>query len=200
VSRERVAVVSTKNVFESAKRQREVFYGKPARNPHELSFEWPRFWMHLGQTNAEIYFSNKMLNGGKWELYKHVAEAPQNLFVNAAITQLVNDRAQAVVFREGNGRARSVRHAAGAPVEFSGRSYELTGPMPKFVSDLAEFKGVQVLATDGRYYEMRLPKATWASGKRPDTGETFLLVYSDEGVHFLVTGSEIDIKKDGIVG
>jgi hypothetical protein len=121
-----------------------------------------------------------MLNGGKWEDYKHVAEAGQDLFVNPENTVIYDKD--------------------GSRVVFDGDTYEIDGPMPKYISELAQNRGLQAVLHDGNYYEIRLPKTKWGSGVHPKTGETFLVLYSPEGIHFLVTGSELDITKHGIVG
>jgi len=45
-----------------------------------------------------------------------------------------------------------------------------------------------------------MPHSVTAAALHPITGEAMLLVYSDEGVHFMVTGVKLGITKDGIVG
>ena len=180
---------------------REVFYGKRVKEEIDLPFTWPRFVRYLGRTNAEVYHSDKMLNGGKWELYKHIAEGKQFLFVNADrhTTNFLNDHGEEVELREA-GRRLSPPEGGKAPVSFSTRSYEITGPMPQHISVLADNKGVQWIASDGKFFEVRMPHSVTAAALHPITGEAMLLVYSDEGVHFMVTGVKLGITKDGIVG
>lgn len=192
-------IINVADTYDDAKRMREVFYGKPVRNERELPFTWPRFVAFLGKTNAAIYHSDKMLNGGRWELYKHVAEGPQFLFVNPQITRIVNDHGEQVELRECGRRLRAPE-GNDAPTAFYMRSYELGGSMPQHISDLAANKGVQWVAPNGRFFEMRIPRSTTAAARHPITHEAMLLVYSDEGVHFLITGPKLDITRDGIVG
>ena len=199
----KIEVIDNDEIYGRAKRHREVFYGKPVQEEKELSIQWPRFVKYLGKANAQIYYSNKMLNGGAWELYKHIAEGPQDLFINDQITTLLNDRGQPVRFvdvgaRENKGRR--IRPNDRQPSVFYADTYELKGPLPKFVADLAESKGLQWQSQDGAFWEVRIPRTIWASTVHPKTREVMLIMYSDEGIHFVITGSKLDIKKDGIVG
>jgi len=199
----KIEVIESEEVYRNAKRQREVFYGKPVKEEKQLAIEWPRFVKYLGKTNAQIYYSNKSLNGGHWELYKHIAEGPQDLFICDDITTILNDRGEQVQFvdvgaRENKGR--TARQNARNPAIFYATTYELAGPLPKYVSDLAESKGLQWQSKDGSFWEVRIPRTTWASAVHPKTREVMLIMYSAEGIHFIVTGSRLDIKKDGIVG
>jgi hypothetical protein len=176
----RVKVIDTDEVCTAATRQREIFQGKSAERHVSIGSRWPEELLFVGKCLAQIYWSNKMLNGGEWETYKHIAEAGQDLFVNPKNTVIYDKD--------------------GSRVQFHGPVYEIDGPMPKCISELAQNKGLQVVLHDGEYYEIRLPKTKWGSGVHPSTGETFLVLYSSEGIHFLVTGPELDITKHGIVG
>lgn len=195
----RQVVIDVRDTYDDAKRKREVFHGKQVQKEIPLEIQWPRFVHYLGKTNAEIYYSNKMLNGGKWELYKHIVEGPQFLFVNAEATRLLNDYSAEVEFREAGRKLRGPEGGK-VPTAFYTRSYEITGPMPQHLSQLAANKGVQWVAPNGRFFEARIPNSMTAAAVHPKTGEAILLVYSNEGVHFLITGPKLDITKDGIVG
>jgi hypothetical protein len=199
----RIEVIDNDEVYGRAARQREVFYGKPVKEEKELAIQWPTFVKYLGKTNAQIYYSNKMLNGGDWELYKHIAEGPQDLYICDSITTLLNDQGQPIRFvdvgaRENKGRG--IRRNPRDPSIFYAPTYALSGPLPKYVSDLAESKGLQWQSEDNSFWEVRIPRTTWASAVHPRTREVMLIMYSNEGIHFIVTGSKLDIKKDGIVG
>jgi hypothetical protein len=164
---------------------------------------------------AAIYWSNKSLNGGKWEIYKHIAEAGQDLFINPDTTTLFDRHGRELAFviddaRPNLSKAQETkfvddllketgRKERVSPI-FGCALYEVTEAMPLYVTTLAEDRGIQAVLQDGSYYEVRLPKAMWGSGIHPDNGETFLVLYSQEGIHFLVTGKELDITGDGIVG
>jgi hypothetical protein len=186
----RVRVIDTSDVYDQAVKQRKVFYGSFAGKKTHLSSPWPKELIHIGKCVGAIYWSNKSLNGGKWEIYKHIAEAGQDLFINPDTTVLYDRNGNEVEFSEDE----DVQGIGGCEV------YELASQMPRHITALAEDRGIQAVLHDGSYYEIRLPKAMWGSGVHPDTGETFLVLYSKEGIHFLVTGNELDITPDGIVG
>jgi hypothetical protein len=193
-------IIDVADTYDSAKQTREIFQGKPVRKVDRKPFSWPHFVRYLGRTNAENYFSDKMLSGGKWEFYKHIAEGPQYLFINDEITSMVNDEGDHIVVREASRGMRPNRRSSSIPREFQARSFEITGTMPAHLADLAPSKGVQWVAPNRRYYEARIPHSMLAAAKHPHTGETILVVYSREGMHFLITGPELDVTKDGIVG
>ncbi|MFA4971449.1 MAG: hypothetical protein WC683_02465 [bacterium] len=176
----RTVVLDLPEIYERAKQMRKVFQGEKPKKRVEMPFTWPSYFVYVGRALSELYFSDKKLNGGKWEIYKHVAEAGQDLYVNPKITTLIKDD--------------------GRKMQYRGDRFCLEGAMPKDIAVLAENRGVQVVTKSGEYYEIRMPHSTTAAAVHPETGETFLLVYSKEGVHFIITGDELTIGKDGIAG
>ena len=81
--------------------------------------------------------------------------------------------------------------------------------MPSHFSILASLIGIQVhlfdekgqLVKDENLYEITVGHGMLAGANFPDTGEPFLVVYTrTEGVHMIITGTELDVEKDGIVG
>ena len=193
-------IVEVADTYDSAKKTRETFYGHKVRKFREHNFGWPRFVRYLGRTNAENYYSNKALGDGKWEFYKHIAEGPQFLFINDDITKLVNDSGETIEIRERRRTNRPNLKSRGLPTSFYASTYEITGEMPAHLADLASHKGTQWVDPSGRYFEARIPHSTLAAAKHPQTGETILVVYSDEGMHLLVTGPKLDVTADGITG
>jgi hypothetical protein len=188
----RVRVVDTKDAYGRAIKQRKVFYGSVGNRDVKLSKPWPSELVHIGKCVGSIYWSDKALSRGKWEIYKHIAEAGQDLFINPETTTLLDPSGNELIFDyDGSGGENVI---SGCEV------FRITSPMPKYISELAEDQGIQAILKDGSYYEIRLPKAMWGSGINPETDETFLVVYSKEGIHFLITGVELDITEDGIVG
>ena len=190
----RVRVVDTSDVYDNAIKQRAVFYGSVVGKKDRLSSPWPDELVHIGKCVGSIYWSDKSLNGGQWEIYKHIAEAGQDLFINPETTVLLDRNGREVVFGPDDAVPSEGPVIEGCDV------YQVTSRMPRHITALAEDRGIQAVLHDGSYYEIRLPKAMWGSGVHPDTGETFLVLYSKEGIHFLVTGEELDITADGIVG
>jgi len=125
------------------------------------------------------------------------------LFINDQITTLLNDKGQPVRFLDAAEREKKTHRIKGEdrkPSVFYASTYELKGPLPKFVADLADSKGLQWRSRDGEFWEVRIPRTTWASAVHPKTHEVMLIMCSTEGIHFIITGSRLDIKKDGIVG
>ena len=192
-------IVEVADTYASAKATREVFQGHKSKKIKRHPFGWPQFVKYLGRTNSENYYSDKSLSGGDWEFYKHIAEGPQFLFVNTEITNLVNDHGQQVEVRDTRRYKRNLSRGR-VPQFFTAVPYEITGKMPADLADLATNKGVQWIDPSGRYFEARIPHSYLAAGKHPETHETILVIYSTEGMHFIITGPKLDITADGIVG
>lgn len=191
----RVRVVDASEIYDAAIKQRKIFHGSVAGKRTRLDAPWPDELVHIGKCVASIYWSNKSLNGGKWEIYKHIAEGGQDLFINPGTTTLIDRAGKEIEFR-----CDDVPASGRDGIVFGCEVYEIDSRLPRYITALAEDRGIQAVLHDGSYYEIRLPKAVWGSGIHPDTGETFLVLYSKEGIHFLVTGDELDITSDGIVG
>lgn len=216
----RVRVVDTSGVYDAAIKQRKVFHGSVSKKRQFLSSPWPKQLAHIGKCVAAIYYSNKSLSGGKWEVYKHIAEAGQDLFINPDTTTLFNRYGQEIAFVVDDVARPNPEETDEEYVEqflretglkgqvvpiFGCSLYEVDAAMPRYITALAEDRGIQAVLLDGSYYEMRLPKAMWGSGILPkqnegDKDEVFLVLYSREGIHFLVTGDDLDITLDGITG
>jgi len=193
-----------RDTFEAAKKHREDFFGAPIEREEQLGFAWPRFVRYLGRTNSEIYLSNKKLADWRMTPFKHICEADQYLFVNPDTTLFVNDDGQSVDVVESKRRLRPPKLDDGHLVRLYACSYEIQGSaektMPRHVAKLAKNHGVQWIASNGRYFEAHIPNSFLAAAEHPVTHETMLIVYSKEGIHFLITGPELDVTKDGIVG
>jgi len=184
--------------YHAAKNVREVFYGKPMRAQTPRPFGWPRYWMDIGRCNAQLYESDKWIdNQDEWELYKHIAEGPQRLYVNPSNTNITN----------GHGRPFQWVKVRKVPARGSTQMgviaympIEIEPPMPKYVADLADNRGVQIHPSDGELYEIHIPNSVLAGGVHPKTQQIFLCVYSPEGFHLLITGDELHISRHGIGG
>jgi hypothetical protein len=53
---------------------------------------------------------------------------------------------------------------------------------------------------EGRLYEVTQARAFLGGAEHPETKEKFLFIYDARGVYVLLTGGELGIEKDGIVG
>lgn len=163
-----------------AKEIREAFQAKPVRRQVDLGFEWPSEVIPIGHAKAEMYISNKwQKNPNKTEMYKHVAEAWQQCYLNPEV-EVYDDH--------------------GDPVEFCADAQPLNGPMPKHIAHLALAMGIQVEFDNGECHQIEIPKSYWGAAKHPKTGETFLVLYTNERICMILTGDDLDVLADGIVG
>lgn len=164
------------DTYEDARQMRETFHASPVRRTEAFGFSWPSQVTEIGIARAEIYHSDK------WKTvddYKHVAEAPQYVFLCPGTV---------------------IEDEDGQRVKFEGERVDVEGPMPKHFAILAKCLGFMMTLHNGEHLEIRIPRAHWGGARHPETGEAFLFLYSDAGVHFIVTGDELDVTEDGIVG
>ena len=167
---------------DDARRIRETFMSSPPKRETTVPFTWPKAMDEVGKGKSIMYRSNKWKkNPQDWEDYKHVAEGPQVVMVTPGF------------LREWD---RPTKRLA-----VDSERVQLIEPMPKHFAVLAPFLGLQFQPYGSEdFYEVTVAHATIGGAKHPKTGEKFLFVYTKAGVHMLVTGSELDIEKDGIVG
>lgn len=173
---------------EAALSIRETFTDREAERSRMLPWNWPKRLLHIGVCEAVMYESDKWKpRRGDMELYKHVAEGPQQLYV-----------------REG-----FIKPYDGYDVEVVGESSELED-MPKSIAVLADAVGFQCTLFeqdgDGLYLPERggavqvdTPGCTLAGGQH-SSGKKFLVIYDRKGVCALITGDILDIEADGITG
>lgn len=188
----RVKVVDT---YEDAKSRFETFHRKNSTKQIEMPFGWPSRMQEIGVGQSEMYRSNKWQVDPKiWEDYKHVAEGPRLTYQTPGF------------LRDWENPSK--------PLKVHGSMVELEGPMPRHFTILAPLLGVQLRLfqkmPDGKLFipkgddglfEVRCRGAMLGGAKHPGTNTPFLFVYTkDGGVHLLITGEELDVKRDGIVG
>jgi hypothetical protein len=184
--RKNVQVVDT---LDEARKIRETFVDRPSTKERKMPFAWPSELREIGRCEAVMYTSDKWKDRGDYEDYKHIAEAPQEF-----------------IAREGF--LRSHRAGKWRPLRTYGPTIELVEPMPRHFAVLSPLLGVQIgLYRDasrrlGQYVEVTVPKGLLGGARHPKTGAPFLIIYTEEqgGLHGIVTGKELDIEKDGIVG
>lgn len=181
-----VAVVDT---LEDARRIRETFVDRASEKQKKMPFSWPSELQEIGRCEAVMYTSDKWKKVGDYEDYKHIAEAPQEFIARS-------------------GFLRSRVGSRWRPMRVHGPTVELIEPMPKHFAFLSPLLGVQIcLYRDnqrrrGEYVEVTVPKGLLGGARHPETNAPFLIIYTEErgGLHAIVTGPELDIEKDGIVG
>jgi hypothetical protein len=178
---------------ESAKKTFKTFHARESRREIELPFVWPARLQEVGAGKAEMYRSNKWKKDLKeHEDYKHVVESTRTVYVAPGF--LVDDR-----------DPRKKIRVVGPMVEFE-------DPMPKHITVLGPLLGIQLCLYEGEGEDVSLPKgdeglfevsvarAMLAAAVHPKTKETFLLVYTEDGVHMILAGDRLSIEKDGITG
>ena len=186
-------VVNRAESVQAARRLRETFVDAPARKQRPVPWEWPRSMQEVGVCIAVMYASNKWQQNPRTVIdYKHLAEGPQRLYVRKGFLR----------------EHKSPTHA----LRVVGPTVPLNPPMPTAFAELSKILGVQaqlyqgtnrrflVPEGDEHIYQIDIPRARLGAAEHPGTGETFLLIYNDDGVHCLITGDELAIEKDGIVG
>ncbi len=187
-----VEVVPTED---EARKIRETFMARPAKRKRTFSWAWPHDWAHIGRCLAVMYSSDKWKADKEFEDYKHIAEAPQEFL-------LAPDVDIRIMGSRGKRRLDSV-------------SVSLIEPMPADIADLAPLLGVQVQLfasvdrkgrgklgrTNDDLFELEPSRAMLGGARHPRTGAAFLVVYNaSRGPIALVTGRELDIERDGVVG
>jgi hypothetical protein len=161
---------------------RENFRDEPHRRKWTPGWEWPSTLQEIGKCEAVMYNSDKWQKDGKAFDYKHVKEGPQQLFVVPGTI------------------------ARGDGLKLMGPQVSMKGKFPDSFAVLAKFISIQAqLFTDargkslGEFVDLKWPRCTLGAGKFKD-GKTFLVVYDSQGVVAVVTGSKLNVLKDGIVG
>jgi hypothetical protein len=186
MTRSRIQVVDAEG---EARGMYERFYDKNPRRRTEFNFDWPTSVQEIGEARAEMYRSNKWQKNPKdFEDYKHIAESYQRCYVTPGFLR---------------------DYSTGKQMQTHGPTLEVKGPMPKHFTILAPLIGIQVrlYGPSGRksraddLYEIVVPRGMLAGAIHPETKETFLFVYTKaHGIGMLITGDELAVEKDGIVG
>lgn len=189
--RRTVQIVSTED---EAQKIRETFMARPSKRRRTFSWGWPPELAHIGRCLAVMYSSDKWKSEKDFEDYKHIAEAPQEFLIVPDV---------------------DIRFSGRGQRELQAVSVSLIEPMPGDIAELAPLLGVQVqlfqsVDAKGRgklgkkkddLFEMAPSRAHLGGARHPKTGQAFLVIYNaSRGPIALVTGRELDIEKDGVVG
>ncbi len=184
---------------------RRTFHASEPQRSENMPFTWPAELQVIGKCLSVTYSSDKWKTTKEWEDYKHVAEAPQYLLARPGfLVDWETDEA----------------------IDTVGYVAELPDPMPRHFAKLAKFLGIQLQLYSGMrngkpqlsrsaedLLEFRVGRAHLGGAFVPDdaecphgvgleAGAPFLFVYTveAEGVLCIVTGRDLDVEKDGIVG
>lgn len=172
----------------------KAFHAREPKRETEFDFTWPTKWQEVGEGKAVMYRSNKWKKDLRsHEDYKHVAEGPQALLV---VPGYLREREDESVH-----------------IDAFGPYFTLTGPMPQHFTKLGPVLGVQARLYDekdngdlylpngdDRLYQIEMPRCHLGGAKHPESDEPFLFFYDKHGIYMMITGAELDIEKDGIVG
>lgn len=187
----RPRVVDTK---ERATEMFRTFYARPPKREIPFPFTWPERMQEVGEGCAEMYRSDKW-HPKETDDYKHVPKLEGGTRIAYVMPGFL---------REWGHPARRI--------QVVGPMVELEAPMPRHFTRLGPLLGVQLhlyeegdegeprLPKGEGFFEVRMARGQLGAAEHPTTGETFLFVYSNEGVHMLLTGPKLEIEKDGIAG
>lgn len=187
MSRRRIEIIDTEK---DAVSMYERFHDKASKRRQKFDFTWPTSVQEIGEAKAQMYRSNKWKrNPQEFEDYKHIAEAFQLCYVTPGFLR---------------------DYSTGKAMPVHGPTLEVQGPMPQHFTILAPLIGIQVKLYDKggklpkgdeNLYEVVVPRGMLAGAKHPKTGDNFLFVYTKaHGIGMLITGEELAVEKDGIVG
>ena len=187
MSRRRVEIVGNEK---SALEMYERFHDKPSKRRVKFNFDWPTHVQEIGEAKAQMYRSNKWkTNPRDFEDYKHIAESFQLCYVTPGFLR---------------------DYSTGKALPVYGPKLEVQGPMPQHFTMLAPLIGIQVRLYgsngklskgDSNLYEVVVPRGMLAGAQHPKTGDNFLFVYTkSHGIGMIITGDELAVEKDGIVG
>lgn len=204
--RSRIKVFAANDI---AKGIAETFKDRPVEFEEELDFEWPDELQMVGSSLGVAYDSDKWKpknNAGKRqsELYKHIAESPNRIYAVPGLIQREDEDGKA---------AKTI----GPKLSLKELSASGDVEMPEHFAVLGRFMECNcilhtggtnarpVLANKGDDGCVTLTVRHGMLGaskfRRNGKLQPFLFVYHPEvGVYFLITGDELDIEKDGIVG
>lgn len=165
---------------------RERFVDRPWEREESVPWKWPKSMREVGRWQAGegaiMYASDKwQKRRGHMIDYKHVAEGEQRLL---AVPGFMREYA-----------------APSKKLDVEGPSVELNRPMPDTFAKLAPILGIQAYLNDGEFYQIEVAHAELGAAVHPGTKKPFLFVYhKTAGPLLLLTGKELDVLKDGIVG
>lgn len=178
-------LVINRSDMESAKKLREKFYDKKVEKLTKIHWAWPRSMLEVGQSEAVQYTSDKWKKKGDFQDYKHVAESRQTLAVRPGFLE---------------------DYTSGKKLTLPHEKITLPSDMPEAIALLAPILGLQFQAYDdelelsGVYYNVCVKRAFIGAAQMPKSGETFLMIYTPTDLCAIITGDDLNVEKDGIVG
>jgi hypothetical protein len=175
-----------------ARRIREAFMDRPADKQIALHWEWPKTLYEIGECTGVMYSSDKWepVPDAKYNDYKHIAEGPQLVCVKRGFLHDME---------------------TGRPMPIPSLKREVGGDMPSYIATLAPIIGIQVrlyekrgsdyeLPEEGNLYHVNVDRAKLGAARHPGTGQVFLVVFNEYDMPCIITGKDLDVTADGVVG
>jgi hypothetical protein len=191
-----------------ARKMRETFQDDDSHTDYRINATWPTHLYELGQGRSVAYTSNKWKDKPtQFEDYKHVAESPNVTYVTER-------------FLKDARRSQKLRPNGGGEYPEVVPGYEY----PTTIAELAPFVFLEVrpivsweegkpkrrveLASHAIQIGMpgcivygcyaKKPGGVWTN--RRDLKPFLAVIHKTGGVYAIITGRDLDVKKDGIVG
>lgn len=184
-------LIVNRSDMESAKRIREAFVDRQVEKEVPIHWSWPKKLYCVGQSEAVKYTSDKWKKKGDFQDYKHVAEGPQRLYVKQSFL---------------------VDYTSRKKLDFPSEEITLPGKMPMAIAELAPILGLEFqpyaepeddeedLKLSDTFFAIDIARAFVGAAVHPETGDTFLIVYTRTELCAIITGDILGVEKDGIVG
>lgn len=179
----------------------EKFHARPVREKREYEFSWPSRLQFVGESLAVAYASDKWKDKGDYELYKHLAESPNRAYVQPGLLRDWDSESPLKTIGPMVSFAKCPLPAQFALLGFfEEANFRLhvggTNKAPKFGKH--EDDGCVAVSIGNAM--LGASKIRWSqTSDRED--QPFLFVFTkSEGPLILITGEELDVEPDGIVG
>jgi len=207
--------VKTYDANEIARDIRQTFTAKKEMKERPFDFEWPSHLQHVGDSLAVAYSSDKWQKEGEMVLYKHLAESrniaycvpgflrdfhnpsnPWPVYGNmVSLEDMPMPKHFAILglFEEIDFQLQSQKYASNRG---SSARHKFREHSPKKLPETDE----GVVKVTVRHAFVGASKIRWSEiSDRED--QPFLFIFTKkEGVHIVVTGEELDVRSEGIVG
>lgn len=173
---------------EFARNKRYTFQNAPSTRQFVVAKDWPSCLIEAGRVLATSYSSTKWDKDGKANEYKHLAESPCALHV---VPGLLKGRRIC-------GPRRGVRDSMPAHITELAPLIAVTAKL--YTGEDEDGEGT-LSPGDKGVFDIVIQHAVLFCGGIPGTSEEFLCIATPkDGVVALITGDQLRVTKDGIVG
>ncbi len=183
-----------------ARKMRETFMDAPGEyGTYDTGASWPSQFVAIGQGLSFAYTSHKWEKGDTFNDYKHVAEAPQTVYAAPVLaSQFPRNLSGQPFLREAPDFVLPMEVAELTPLLFVqmdlfDRGHKVSGGD----EGLRQIVLVGAMLYGGY---ARRPDASPSSTSKRDYRPFLFAASKKEGVILMVTGRDLDVTRDGIVG